>query len=163
MRYLLLVALAMLAGPALAGEPFLAGKPGFSVTDGDTVKYGKQAIRLFGIDAPEKEQTCDDGTWLPGPLAKQALIDFIGGRPVVCYQVDYDKRNKRPVGQCFAGDDDLQAMMVAAGWAWAFTQFSDRYGQEERDAIARKAGVHAHRCMPPWDWRARQRADSKAR
>jgi hypothetical protein len=29
---------------------------GFAVSDGDTVKFGKQLIRLFGIDAPEKFQ-----------------------------------------------------------------------------------------------------------
>src|SRR4029077_825251 len=30
---------------------------GFAVSDGDTVKFGKQLIRLFGIDAPEKLQS----------------------------------------------------------------------------------------------------------
>ena len=39
---------------------------GFAVSDGDTVKFGKQLIRLFGIDAPEKGQPCDDGKWFPG-------------------------------------------------------------------------------------------------
>ena len=92
---------------------------GFSVSDGDTVKFGKQPIRLFGIDAPEKLQPCDDGKWFPGPLATKALIAFIAGRPVSCRQVDYDRKNNRPVAQCYAGDDDLQEQMVLAGWAWA--------------------------------------------
>ena len=26
----------------------------FAVSDGDTVKFGRQRVRLFGIDAPEK-------------------------------------------------------------------------------------------------------------
>jgi endonuclease YncB( thermonuclease family) len=52
---------------------------GFAVSDGDTVKFGRQRIRLFGIDAPEKAQPCDDGQWYPGPLATKALV----GRPVV--------------------------------------------------------------------------------
>ena len=30
---------------------------GFAVSNGDTVKFGKQLIRLFGIDAPEKLQS----------------------------------------------------------------------------------------------------------
>jgi endonuclease YncB( thermonuclease family) len=29
-------------------------KPRFQVVDGDTVKFGSQLVRLFGIDAPEK-------------------------------------------------------------------------------------------------------------
>ena len=48
-----------------------ASKPRFQVVDGDTVRFGSQLVRLFGIDAPEKAQTCDDGRWHPGPLAKK--------------------------------------------------------------------------------------------
>jgi hypothetical protein len=86
---------------------------GFAVSDGDTVRFGRQAVRLFGIDAPEKGQACDAGRWFPGPLATKALVDFIGGRSVGCRQVDYDGKNNRPVALCFAGDDDLQAVEVA--------------------------------------------------
>ena len=39
------------------------------------MKFGPQHVRLLGIDAPEKGQTCDDGRWHPGPLAKKALED----------------------------------------------------------------------------------------
>ena len=135
-------------------------KPRFQVVDGDTVKFGSQLVRLFGIDAPEKGQTCDDGQWHPGPLAKKALEAFIAGRPVTCKQVETDSGNGWPVAQCHAGDDDLQAMMVSAGWAWSFGRFSSRYAPEEKEAADRKAGVHAHRCVPPWEWRAQQRARS---
>jgi endonuclease YncB( thermonuclease family) len=61
-----------------------SAKPRFQVVDGDTVKFGPQLVRLFGIDAPEKGQTCDDGDWHPGPLAKKALEYFIASRPVNC-------------------------------------------------------------------------------
>jgi endonuclease YncB( thermonuclease family) len=116
-------------------------------------------VRMFGIDAPEKGQTCDEGKWHPGPLATAALVRFIAGRPVSCHQVDYDGKNDRPVALCFAGGDDLQALMVSAGWAWAYTHYSDRYVDAERRAAARGVGVHAHRCQPPWEWRARNRGD----
>ena len=134
-------------------------RPRFQVVEGDSVKFGKQLIHLFGIDAPEKLQPCDDGKWFPGPMATAALIQIIAGRPVSCRQVDYDHKNQRPVAQCYAGNDDLQEQMVLAGWAWAYTQYSDRYVPEEKDAIARKVGVHAHRCQPPWEWRALKRAE----
>ena len=133
-------------------------KPRFQIVDGDTVKFGPQLVRLLGIDAPEKGQTCDDGQWHPGLLAKKALEGFIAGRPVTCKQVDYDTRDNRPVAQCFAGEDDLQVMMVSAGWAWSFGRYSERYAPEEKEAVTRKAGVHAHRCLPPWEWRAQQRS-----
>ena len=130
-------------------------KPRFQVIDGDTVKFGSQTVRLFGIDAPDRGQTCDDGHWQPAPLAKKALQDFIAGRPVNCRQVDHD-RTGPPVAQCYAGEDDLQALMVSAGWAWSYGRYGDRYAPEEREASARKLGVHGHRCVPPWEWRARR-------
>jgi endonuclease YncB( thermonuclease family) len=75
----------LLATPAVAqtvgGVPFSAH--GFAVSEGDTVKFGKQIVRLFGIDAPEKRQPRDDGKWFPGPLA-EALVQIIAGRPVSC-------------------------------------------------------------------------------
>jgi hypothetical protein len=111
------------------------------------VKFGPQLVKLFGIDAPEKGQTCDDGHWHPGLLAKKALEVFTAGRPVTCKQVGYDARNNRPVAQCYAGDDDLQALMVSAGWAWSFGQYSQRYAPEEREAVTAKLGVHGHRCI----------------
>src|SRR3981081_3815091 len=49
---------------------------GFAVSDGDTVKFGRQRVRLFGIDAPEKGQPCDDGHWYPGPLATKGSHRF---------------------------------------------------------------------------------------
>ena len=72
---------------------------GFAVTDGDTVKFGRQRVRMFGIDAPEKGQTCDGGKWHPGPLATAALVRFIAGRPVAYQQIDYDGKNGRPVAE----------------------------------------------------------------
>jgi endonuclease YncB( thermonuclease family) len=143
-------------------SPRSSAKPRFQVVDGATVKFGSQLVRLFGIDAPEKNQTCDDGLWCPGPMATKALETFIPGRPVTCKQVDYDARNNRPVAQCFAGDDDLQAMMVLAGWAWSFGRYSERHAPEEKEAVAAKLGVHNHRCIPPWEWRAQQRARTTA-
>jgi hypothetical protein len=89
-------------------------KPRFQVVDGDTMKFGPQLVRLFGIDAPEKGQTCDKGKWLPGPLATKALIDLIAGRPVACHQVDYDAKKNHPMGLCFAGNDETRKLLSAA-------------------------------------------------
>jgi hypothetical protein len=105
---------------------------GFAVLDGDTVKFGRQRVRLFGADAPEKGQPCNDGHWYAGPLATKALIAFIAGHPVSWHQVDYHYKNNPSVAVCIAGKDDLQALMGSAGWAWAFTAYSDQYVDAER-------------------------------
>lgn len=135
-----------------------SAKSRFQVVDGETVKFGPQFVRLMGITAPEKGQTCDDGQWHPAPLAKKALETFIAGRAVTCRQVDYDRARGRPVGQCHAGADDLQAQMVSAGWAWSSGSFGNLYEPEEREAIARKVGVHGHRCVRPSEGRTKQPA-----
>ena len=132
-------------------------KPRFQVVDGNTVRFGSKVVRLFAIDVAAKGQTCDDGHWQPAPLARKALEGFIAGRPVTCKQADLDAPANPPVAQCFAGNDDLQAMMVSAGWAWAAGRYRDRYAPEEREAMARKAGMHGHRCVPPSEWRAQHR------
>ncbi len=89
-------------------------KPRFTVVDGDTVKFGPQLVRLFGIDARNAARP-DDGHWRAGALARKALEDFIAGRPVNCRLVDTERKTNPPVARCFAGGDDLQEKMVAAG------------------------------------------------
>jgi hypothetical protein len=139
---------------------------GYGIVTGARATYGgskrsthNAAESLRCGDALEKAQPCDGGHWYPGPLATKSLVDFIAGRPVSCRQVDYDHKNSPPVAGCFAGKDDLQALMVGAGWAWAYTAFSDQYVDAERRAAARGLGVHAHHCQPPWECRTVRRAE----
>jgi endonuclease YncB( thermonuclease family) len=109
--WLALIVLLIAAAPAFAQTDSDTNgtgiSHGFAVSDGNTAKFGRQRVRLFGIDAPEKGQPCDDGHWYPSPLATKALVAFIAGRPVSCHQVDYDRKNNRPGATCFAGKDDL--------------------------------------------------------
>ena len=170
-----IAALAALAALAIAGGAAAQSsdddtvvppvpKPRFTVVDGDTVRFGPQTVRLFGIDAPERSQTCDDGQWRAGALARKALEEFIAGRPVNCRLVDTDRKSNPPVAQCFAGEDDLQEKMVSAGWAWALPATSkDRYVPDEREAMERKLGVHAHKCVSPAEWRAMLRREALRR
>lgn len=126
-----------------------------TVTDGDTIKLNGAPVRLFGIDAPELKQDCPDG-WPAGRLAATHLQALIAGRAVACEPRDTD-RYGRTVAVCRAGGEDLGAIMVRDGYAWAFVRYSRDYvGQEER-AKARVLGVHQHRCLPAWEWRAAQR------
>jgi hypothetical protein len=58
---------------SLCNLHYLARKPQFQIVDGDTVKIGPQLVRLFGIDAPEKGQACDDGNGTRAACQKGAL------------------------------------------------------------------------------------------
>ena len=79
--WLALIVLLIAAAPAFAQTDSdtngTESSHGFAVSDGNTVKFGRQRVRLFGIDAPEKGQPCDDGHWYPGPLATKALVAFL--------------------------------------------------------------------------------------
>ena len=108
-----------------------------TITDGDTLKQGGVTYRLWGIDAPEAKQVCPDG-WPAGSLATTRLQALTAGRSIVCQEKDRD-RYGRIVAICRASGEDLGAIMVREGLAWAFVRYSvDYVGQEEE---ARSADV----------------------
>jgi endonuclease YncB( thermonuclease family) len=129
------------------------------VTDGDTLKFGPHLrVRLYGIDAPELRQSCDDGAWPAGRIAREELVRIIGSQPVTCTQVDWDSRWGRPVSRCIAGDTDVSKAMVKAGMAWAFVRYSTAFVGQQREAAAHRLGVHGHNCTVAWEWRAQMRS-----
>ena len=134
------------AGPAVAQQAI----------DGDTLKWGALRIRLYGMDAPEMRQPCDGGRWYPGPLARDALVALLARGPVECQPIDHD-RYGRTVARCTAGGVDLGAALVRKGLAWAFVRYSRDYVDQEARAKADRLGVHAHGCLPAWEWRAQHR------
>ena len=72
------------------------------VTDGDTLRIKSERIRMSGIDAPEKHQSCTstDGERYPcGLEAKDALRGKIGASEVTCYYQERD-RYRRILGTC---------------------------------------------------------------
>jgi endonuclease YncB( thermonuclease family) len=144
---------ALIAVFLLAPLPALAQEVP-QVVDGDTLKFGHQRVRLYGIDAPELHQTCDGGTWAAGKLARAALMGIIGGRPVTCVVIVPRDRYGRPVSTCSAGKMDLAYAMAERGWAWAFTRYTDKYVGQEETAAAHHLGLHGHACAVAWEWRA---------
>lgn len=105
----------VVAAPAVpAWSDTITGRA--SVTDGDSLAIHGQRIRLFGIDAPEHDQTCEAGgqRYRCGQQAALALDDHIAARPVTCEQRDVD-RYGRIVATCTVAGEDLSAWMVAQG------------------------------------------------
>ena len=98
---------------------------------------------------------CADG-WPAGHEATAAIRHLIEGKAVVCELRGRD-RYGRSIGLCRADGQDLGAAMVERGMARAFTRYGSDYVEQERAAIGARAGVHAHGCVYPWDWRAKQR------
>jgi hypothetical protein len=63
---------------------------------------------------------------------------------VAYHQVDYDWKNARPVALCFAGEDDLQALMVSAGWGQD-TERTVRCRRSPSASRSRNAGLPCRR------------------
>jgi len=86
---------------------------------------GGVTYRLWGIDAPELAQTCPDG-WPAGRYAAWRLAALTVGRQVVCQEKDLD-RYGRSTAVCRVFGEDLGAILVREGFAWAFTRYSVDY------------------------------------
>ena len=97
-------------GPATVTEP-----PGqIRVIDADTVDVDGTRYRLFGIDAPETDQTCrawgrtrDCGAAATEALMSRAEGMSCEGRGTNIYG--------RVIGVCSSGGEDLNAWLVANG------------------------------------------------
>ncbi len=124
------------------------------VVDGDTLDVGGTRVRLHGIDAPESGQRCRSAgqAWACGREASRALAAFIGSRAVACHERDRD-RYGRVVAVCRLDGRNMNAWMVAQGWALAYRRYSLDYVQAEAAARAARRGVWRGEVVAPWDWR----------
>ena len=124
------------------------------VIDGDDIEVSGSRIRLYGIDAPESRQTCLAGgqRWACGEQATRELTDRIGSRTVTCEERDRDSYG-RIVAVCQLAGQDLNAWLVAQGWALAYRQYSQSYVDEEAVARAARRGIWRGNFVAPWDWR----------
>jgi len=103
---------------AIFANEALAQQGPARVVDGDTLDIAGERIRLHGIDAPERDQTCtiDGREWGCGIAAWGHLVQMIAGQVVRCDPRDVDQYG-RTVAVCFADGQDISATMVAEGWA----------------------------------------------
>ncbi|MEM9582582.1 MAG: thermonuclease family protein [Pseudomonadota bacterium] len=126
------------------------------VVDGDTLDLGlSENVRLYGIDAPENNQTC--GALACGRMATAWLKKRIENNHVSCVTRDVDRFN-RPVAQCRLSDGrDIGQMMVANGLAWAYLKYSNLYALDEKTAYLNKRGFWAHEFDNPATHRAAAR------
>ncbi|MGE7156919.1 thermonuclease family protein [Methylorubrum rhodesianum] len=164
---LLVPVLALLAGsqtlPARAAEmaPQAVSGPA-TVIDGSTLEIGGRRLRLYGIDAPDLDQTCSDGherDYSCGRGAAEALAARIGGESVTCAP-----RGADPDGTaralCRRDGDDLAAWMVTNGYAIADRSASAAYEAQDRRAWGRRVGLWSGVFEIPAERRRMRRASA---
>ncbi|MCC6890249.1 MAG: thermonuclease family protein [Hyphomicrobiales bacterium] len=135
------------------GEPVTGSA---RVIDGDSIEVAGVRIRLFGIDAPERDQGCRDADDVPyacGRLAIDALRGIIAGRSITCTPIEVDQYN-RDVAVCTADDIDIGEALVRAGHALDYSRHSrGRYAAAEREARDARRGLWAGWFERPETWR----------
>lgn len=125
------------------------------VADGDTIvvlsKDNEQIkVRLFGIDAPEKSQDF-------GKKAQKYLASLVSGKYIDIHVKDKDQYG-RTVAVIKHANQDLNALVVASGYAWAYRTYSNDYVRFEDEARANKSGLwQQSKPVAPWEWRKQQR------
>lgn len=168
---LALVVLASALGLAVA-RPILGT---VRVIDADTFDVGGTRVRLHGVDAAERDQTCLDAkgeSWPCGAWATEQARALFEGRVTWCERLDTD-RYGRAVARCAAGVggllaakegaggvlpwSDVGAEVVGRGMAVAYLQYSDDYAEVEAMARAKGEGVFAGSMVDPAEHRAGQR------
>lgn len=151
-------------GPAILQVLFLclslpAAAQSPEAVDGDSLRLAGIEYRLWGIDAPEWRQTCeqDSRSWHCGRAAARALRALLRDRELHCETVDRD-RHGRAVARCRAGGVDINDWMVRQGWAIDYTRYSDgAYAPAEAEARAAGRGIWRSRFVAPEQWRRENR------
>lgn len=122
------------------------------VHDGDTFTLNGVRWRLWGIDAPELDQTCQGGMVACGEQARDHLEALIAGRLVTCEE--HGRSYDRLVGLCSIGEIDLSRAQVEAGQALDYRRYSrGKYAREENAARTAQRGIWAGDFVTPENWR----------
>lgn len=125
------------------------------VINGDTLEMRGRYIKIYGIDAPESNQTCADGkgrAYRCGQEAARWLKSWISGHELECHVLKQDSKGNM-VATCALGQYDIGAALVNAGWAVADPKQSAIYVPYEQQARDNGRGLWQGQFYKPWDWR----------
>jgi endonuclease YncB( thermonuclease family) len=155
---IVLIVLGLFAPAAMA----LTSDGAVRVVDGDTLVWQGKPVRLFGIDAPERDQRCDRGgtAWACGAWATDQLRAAVRAGPVDCRAEDTD-RYGRLVATCTANGVDLARFQVQSGAALAYLRYTSRYARDEARAKAASVGLWSGSMVTPQAHRQAQRAPAR--
>jgi endonuclease YncB( thermonuclease family) len=159
----LLIGVALVTGQAVAQPRTNSIISGLArVIDGDTINIDGRYIRLWGIDAFEMKQTCqqNNNTVPCGQHARAHLVELVGNNTVKCDIYTQD-RYRRLIGICYVNNQNnisVNQHMVRNGWAFA-AYHQQRYNFCDDEKIARSQGRgmwQLQSIQTPWAFRGGQ-------
>ena len=151
-------------GRATLSKPSTVNR--YAVIDGDTFLYypkiciftvlklgcPPQRLRLEGVDAFERRQTCHDAldqVWPCGQIATDRLKQLVA-RPDFTCRIDpeFTDRHAREFSVCFADSRDVGATLVREGLAFSYGR-DRQYLPLENEAKAARRGAWAGHFVRP--------------
>jgi len=94
------------------------------ITDGDTLKIGRQGFRLKGVAAPERAT-------LPGLAARDFAVAQFGGRWIACHETGRLSLSRYEAFCYTLAGEDIGAAVIRAGHACASSKAKYRvFGYE---------------------------------
>ena len=108
-------------------------------------------VRLARIDAPELDQHF-------GGAARESLSTQVLDHRVRIETAGRE-RYGRVLGTVWLKGKSINKRLVADGWAWHYTRYSDstEFAEAEKAARKGKLGLWAEATpVPPWEWRKRK-------
>lgn len=134
-----------------------------SVVKADTFRAQGYVVKLYGVAAPDLNQTCanrNGASYNCGQQAALWLQSWITNNPITC-RVMSQNEDGNMVAACSLGQYDIGAALVNAGWAVADTREADIYVPYEQNAQNQGNGLWQGKFYKPWDWQAIQRRKPK--
>jgi endonuclease YncB( thermonuclease family) len=156
LRFLCIAVVLTLSAPGFAAD--IVGK--LRVVDGDTLVINDTRVRLYGVDAPERDQPCttlSGQPWSCGDWVTQQVRARFDGAVARCTVEDTD-RYGRVVAICHAAGQEIGDVLVSEGWAYAYRRYSMRYDLQEKAAYVADRGIHGYVLQSPARYRMMQRA-----
>ncbi|MEC8313581.1 MAG: thermonuclease family protein [Verrucomicrobiota bacterium] len=126
------------------------------VTDGDTINVKSEdkiyVIRLYGIDAPEKNQPY-------GNKVTTFLKDKLESKQVT---INYSSKDRygRIIGKVYYDGIYINELLIKIGGAWHYKQYSNDVdlNTAEQSAKKNRLGIwNQELVIPPWEWRKGKR------
>jgi endonuclease YncB( thermonuclease family) len=147
-----------LFGSAPRDQFWTAGPGEVRVLDGATLRLDNKVLRLAALEVPDRGRaSCRNASGRPedcAGLAAESLARLVADRAVEC-QVQGRDRLGRGLGTCRAGGVELNASLIAAGWALAEAGAQPALAAVEESARQARRGLWAAGVSPPEHWRGR--------
>ncbi len=136
------------------GAPPIEGRA--VVLSGDTIRLNGKLLRLSGIEAPDKQQSCmkpGKRRWRCGEAAITALEKVTRSKTLKCVPSGGPDASSRTAATCTADGKDIATDLVRGGHVFSAASFIGGYSSDESAAKSSKAGIWNGESERPSEYR----------